>query len=393
MLSRTVTRSPRVLGVGSCTATGRALLPALMAFVAIGPACASPQPRPARSAELVPAAAAAPPKPEAEAATPPSAPPIAPELERLARSVRALEDAGDPTHHRLTRSLRDAADALDELEPGVAGGGAACRNAAERIEASGVDSLDHSDELRAALIATRDRLRAHEPDTERAAALDAALVELDGAIDSLSARRPLLEQQRAVSAGFRALTDALFVAAGHDAPFAGRAPVPRSVADVMAQARADVLALGRADLSNIRQLTSRAMYSMADLLEASAGQGQAVSAVVEVRADARRLEHDASGPFARAGWVERGLQTALGALDSLEVCRESLVEDWTQAARRAAGALPQRGALPFQHAAIQDAFRATLDAFGVALLDRDRCSAPERGSPRASVDAEPAWAR
>jgi hypothetical protein len=377
-------------------AAARALGPALMAFVAIVPACASPQPPPARSAELMPHVAATrtePAKPRAEAATMPSTPPIPPELERLARSVRALEGAaGDPAHHRLTRSLRDAADALAELEPDVAAGSAALRCAAERIEASSVDSLDHADELRAALVAARDRLRAHGSGAERA--LDAALGELGRAVDDLGARRPLLEQQPAVGAGLRALADALFLAAGHDAPFAGRAPEPRSVADVMAQARGDVLALGRADLSNIRKLTSRAMYSMAELLEAIAGRGQAASAVEEIRADARRLQHDSSGPFARAGWVERGLQRALSALDGLEVCRKSLIEDWTQAARRAAGALPERGALPFQHAAMQDAFRATVDAFGVALLDRDRCPASERRSPRASVDAdEPGRAR
>lgn len=341
------------------------------------------------------AARAEPAKPEAKAATVPSAPPIAPELERLARSVRALENAaGEPAHHRLTRSLRDAADALAELEPEVAGGGAALRNAAERIEVSGADSLDHADELRTALVAARDRLRARGSGAERAGALEAALAELGRAVDDLSGRRPLLEQQPAVSAGFRALADALFLAAGHDAPFAGLAPEPRSVADVMAQARSDVRALGRADLSNIRDLASRAMYSMAELLEAVAGRAQAASAVAEIRAEARRLQHDSSGPFARAGWVERGLQTALGALDGLELCRKSLIEDWTRAARQAAGALPERGALPFQHAAIQDAFRATLDAFGVALLDRDLCPASERPSPRASVDGgEPGRAR
>jgi hypothetical protein len=217
--------------------------------------------------------------------------------------------------------------------------------------------------------------------------MDAALADIGRAVDDLSAARPLLEQRPAVRAGLRALADALFLAAGHDAPFAGRAPEPRSAADVMAQARADVLALGRADLSNIRELTSQAMYSMAELLEAIAGRGQAPSAVAEIRAEARRLQRDSSGPFARAGWVERGLETALGALDGLEVCSTSLIEDWTQAARQAAGALPERGALPFQHAAIQDAFRATLDAFGVALLDRDGCPRSESRSPRASVDA------
>jgi hypothetical protein len=230
-------------------------------------------------------------------------------------------------------------------------------------------------------------LDAQRAATQRPEALDAALAELASAVEALSATRPLLEQRRVVSDSFRALTDVVFLAAGQDAPFAGRAPTPRSVADVLAQARADVLALGRADLSNIRELTSRAMYSMAELVEAVAGQGRAARQVAEIRAEARRLGHDSSGPFARAGWVERGLQTALGALDEIEVCRESLLAAWAEAARGATATLPDRGALPFQHAAIQDAFRSTLDAFGAAVLDRESCQASSRRSDRASAGA------
>ena len=68
-------------------------------------ACASSRGRPARSP--VPAAAAAAPNAAASAA---HEAPVAPELDRLVRSVRALDDgARDPQHHRLNRSLRDAA--------------------------------------------------------------------------------------------------------------------------------------------------------------------------------------------------------------------------------------------------------------------------------------------
>lgn len=327
------------------------------------------------------------PRADAQARQAPSPPPIPPELGRLFRSVRALEDAADPEHHRLSRSLRDAAHAFEQLEPDRAGAGTALRTAADRIEASGANSSDHADELRTALMAARDRLDTQRAAARRPEALDAALAELGRAVAALSATRPLLEQRRVVSDSFRALTDAVFLAAGQDAPFAGRAPTPRSVADVLAQARADVLALGRADLSDIRELTSRAMYSMAELVEAIAGQARAARQVAEIRAEARRLGHDSSGPFARAGWVERGLQTALSALNEIEVCRESLLAAWTDAARSATATLPDRGALPFQHAAIQDAFRSTLDAFGAAVLDRESCQASARRSDRASAAA------
>jgi hypothetical protein len=332
-----------------------------------------------------------PPPREADARTAPSPPPIPPELERLVRSVGALEDAADdPAHHRMTRSLRDAADALEQLEPDRAAA-APLRTAAERIDASSVNSNNHADELRTALVAARDRLRSSAAGAQRPEALDAALAELGHGVEALSASRPLLEQRRVVGDSFRALTDAVFLAAGHEAPFVGRAPTPRSVADVIAQARADVLALGRADLSNIRELTSRAMYSIAELVEAVAGRALVARQVAEMRAEARRLEHDSSGPFARAGWVERGLQSALGALDQIDVCRESLLAPWKEAARHATATLPDRGALPFQHAAIQDAFRSTLDAFGAAVLDGESCEASARRADRASIAAgEPA---
>lgn len=376
-------------GLGAC----RMLRVTLIPCVGIITACASTPRQPAQSAgSSSPASQAAPPRRDADTRTAPSPPPISPELERLVRSVRALEDAAeDPAHHRVTRSLRDAADALEQLEPDRAGAGAALRTAAERIDASSVSSNNHADELRTALVAARDRLRSSAAGAQRPEALDAALAELGRGVEALSASRPLLEQRRVVGDSFRALTDAVFLAADHEAPFVGRPPTPRSVADVIAQARADVLALGRADLSNIRELTSRAMYSMAELVEAVAGRALVARQVAEMRAEARRLEHDSSGPFARAGWVERGLQSALGALDQIDVCRESLLAPWTEAAQHATETLPDRGALPFQHAAIQDAFRSTLDAFGAAVLDGESCDPSARRADRASIAAgEPA---
>jgi hypothetical protein len=135
------------------------------------------------------------------------------------------------------------------------------------------------------------------------------------------------------------------------------------------------------------------MYWMAELVEAVAGSNGAAHQIAEMRAEARRLEQESTGPFARTGWVARGLQTALDVLDELELCREPLVADWAEAARRAAATLPQRGALPFQHGAMQDAFRATLDAFAAAMLDRETCPASNGQPRRASVAAEPAPTR
>jgi hypothetical protein len=347
-------------------------------------ACASSQRQPAQGAapppEPAPAQDVQAPPAAADASDTPTPLPIPATLERLVRSVRALDDsAQNLEHQRVIRSLRDASDVLEAIERGRGEAAAPLRASAQRLEFSDQSSLDHVDELRRALIAAQERLRALDRAAERVPAFDAALVALGRDIDTLNASRPLLEQQPAVSSSFRALADALFLAAGHEAPFADRARESRSVEEVLEHTRADVLALGRADLSNIRELTSRAMYSMAELVEGLTSRGAASARVAAIRAEARRLEHDSSGPFARAGWVERGLDAALGALDELEVCREPVVASWVEAARRSARGLPQRGSLPFQHAAIQDAFRSTLDAIGLAIVDREACEAPTPG--------------
>lgn len=387
--------------------------PPLALSLGLVAACASSPGRPAQPAESAPR----PPAPGAERVERGQTPPpadvqrpwrLAPELERFAQSVRALEDQGpDPSQHRLLRALHDAADAVEAVEPERAGTAAELRTAAARIEASGGESRVHAGALRAGLVATLEQLqerRARGGDASRdaradgaradrgaeakapaaaadarapvdAVALDAALAELARHAAALDASRPLLEQRRVVGDSLRALGDAVFLAAGHDAPFGARAPAPRSVGEVLDQARADVLALGRADLSNLRELAARAMHSIADGVEALGERESVARPVLEIRAEAERLKGDDSGPFARAGWVERGLETALDALDALEPCRAALVAGWTQAARRAAAQLPERGALPFQHAAMQDAFRATVDALGVAMLGRDTCGA------------------
>jgi hypothetical protein len=322
-----------------------------------------------------------------------AASPTGAELDRLTSSVRALADAdGDPGHHRVVRALRDAADALNSLGFAFAGTVDPVRAAAERIETSGADSPAHAEPLRAGLSAAANRLRTPEPRAERFPAFELALGELEQSIERVDASVPLLEQRPAVSRAFRALTDAMFLAAKRDAPFGGRAPEPRSIAEKLEQARSDVLAAGSARLSNIREHVARAMHSLADLVAALGSRGETARRSAEIRAEATRLARDSGEPFARAGWVAAGLRAALAAVDDVQSEPSSLLESWTGMARRAADKLPEHGALPFEHAAIQDAFRATLDAIGVALLRRQICPAaanhPATGSAP-SRTAEP----
>jgi hypothetical protein len=351
-------------------------------------ACASQHRQSAQTADAVPATTAKPPParrdPEAGAAGATS--PTGASLDRLTSSVRALADGeDDPGHHRVVRALRDAADALDSLGLASAGTVDPLRAAAGRIETSGTDSLAHAEQLRASLSAAEDRLRTPEPRAERSPAFELALRELEQSTEMIDASVPLLEQRPAVSRAFRALTDAMFLAAQRDAPFGGRAPESRSIAEKLEQARADVLAVGSAGLSDIRQLVSRAMHSLADLVAALGSRGETARRSAEVRAEARRLARDSGEPFARAGWVAAGLRAALAAVDDVQSEPSSVVESWTGMAQRSADRLPERGALPFEHAAIQDAMRATVDAIGVALLRREVC--PSAANHPATVRA------
>jgi len=286
----------------------------------------------------------------------------------------------------VNRSLRDAAAALEAVGLPPPASGDRLETAAEALETSTAESLNHADQVRAALVQARERLRGQTTSAERAPAFEAALVSLAGSIEALNASRPLLEQEPAVSGGFRALTNAIYLAADHPAPFTNRTLEPRAPAEVLEHARAEVLALGRSSPDELRDRSSRAMYSIAELVEAMEGSEAQVAAV---RAEARRIEHDRSALFARTDWIERGLSAALDALHEVDRNRGASVTASTQAAQRATSGLTERGALPFEHAEAQDAFRATLDAFGMALLAREACGSPSRPAPSASAPTRP----
>lgn len=56
----------------------------------------------------------------------------------------------------------------------------------------------------------------------------------------------------------------------------------------------------------------------------------------------------------------------LDALDASTLSHSSTVASWLGWAREAVEGIVERGSLAFQRAAVQDAFRATLDAWRIA---------------------------
>lgn len=302
--------------------------------------------------------------------------PVPPALRRFARSVDALERSPDRSHESVIRALRAAAEALGSFSTSSKQDLAGVRAAAARIEESGPDSERHADDVIAGLQQARRGLRALRTEPSRAPAFEAALAELDREVGALASSRPLLDQRPTTVRAFRALANAAFVAAGQNAPFVGQSRstvATPSVDELMARLRSDTSALASADARTLRIRAADGLLSLAELvseLEAERATGQAQ----EIRFQAERLRRQESAPFARAAWVERGLLAALQALDSLETCQRERLDDWVEMARRAATDLPEHGTLSFQHAPVQDAFRATVDAFGVALLDKGACS-------------------
>jgi hypothetical protein len=340
-------------------------------------ACATPPqakaPAPTRTSE--PSSRAAAPQALAQPAEAPAV--VPPALRRFAASVDALEGPPDPSHQNVVQALRAAAGALGTIDAPREPGDAGLSAAATRIESSAPDSVSHADDVLTGLQAAQRRLRALQAEPSRAPAFEAALAELDQQVSSIGSDRPLLQQRPTTARAFRALADAVFLAAGQDAPFRGQSRsvlAARSVDELMEQLRSDTSALAGADLTTVRTLAADAMLSLADLVSRLGGTSRGAEDAREITFQAERLRREESAPFARSQWVERGLLAALQTLDSLETCHPERIDDWVKTAQRAAAALPEHGTLSFQHARVQDAFRATVDAFGVALLDGGSCA-------------------
>jgi hypothetical protein len=329
-------------------------------------------PAPTRTSE--PSSSAAAPQAPAPPAEAPAA--VPPALRRFATSVDALEGPPDPSHQKIVQALRAAAGALGTIDAPAEPDDAGLRAAAARIESSAPDSVSHADDVLTGLQAAQRRLRALQAEPSRAPAFEAALGELDEQVSAIGSGRPLLEQQPSTARAFRALADAVFLAAGQDAPFGGQSRstlAERSPDELMAQLRSDTSALASADLTTVRTRAAEAMLSLADLVSRMGETARGAEDAKEITFQAERLRREESAPFARSQWVERGLLAALQTLDSLESCHPEKIDDWVKTARRAATDLPEHGTLSFQHARVQDAFRATVGAFGVALLDKASC--------------------
>jgi hypothetical protein len=360
--------------------TTRGLVKACLVLTPL--ACASPPhakaPQPPRIS--APSSGAVDDQPLTQPAEAPAKAPAAvpPALRRFATSVDALDGPPDSSHQNVVQALRAAAGALQSIDHAPrAPDDSGLSTAAARIESSAPDSKSHADDVLTGLQAAQRRLRTLQVEPSRTPAFQAALAALDEQVTAMGSERPLLDQRPTTARAFRALADAVFLAAGQDAPFGGQSRsmlAARSVDELMKQLRSDTSALASADLTTVRTRAADALLSLADLVSRLGRASRGAEDAKEIIFQAERLRREESAPFARSQWVERGLLAALQTLDSLETCHPDRIDDWVKTAQRAATELPEHGTLSFQHARVQDAFRATVDAFGVALLDPGSCA-------------------
>jgi hypothetical protein len=203
---------------------------------------------------------------------------------------------------------------------------------------------------------------------------------MEGAGDLMRRSRPPRRLRARLSCSLVAIAAAVVSGSATAAPAsddrAGGAAVG-GLEDELEEARADVLELGQSQWRNARQSTARALFSIADVLEASDSRRAQRERVALIRSRAERLRSAGSLSAAQSVWVKSALTTSLDALDAMQVERRAaeraVVSKWTRAARRAVGSVEERDWLYLQRAAVQDGFRATIDAFLAASQSAGPC--------------------
>lgn len=303
----------------------------------------------------------APPKPPARQRVEPDP---AVSLERLESRVVALQGAKTPLPSDVLASVVNAL--AISLQPVSHAGRLRMAKFAKRIRGVPVRSLAQGGLLKEALQELLSTLTSHRSFSGNQAEYHAALRELAGAREALDELLPLDQQRSALRRALEAAANAVFMVRGADAPF--EPPTSRSVPDVplgsfqqeLAQARRDIGEAAATSLMGSRAKSAKALDSIADMVEAADSSGSARRQVSEIRFQSRRIQNAAVTELGRAEWVRDALLAAVVALSELSGETRS---PWLDEAKRTIGRIDPHSQTSFQRAAIQDALRATVDAY------------------------------
>jgi hypothetical protein len=296
-------------------------------------------------------------------------------------SDAAAKVSAGPAPDTTPGALRDLASAIELSPNGGWLAAEAVRQAAKRLETSAPGSPPSAGPVKEGLGRALATLVARPAPDGHAREYQQALRALALAVQAIDGQRPLAEQHASIAAGFRAAADVVYLAAGGEAPF-GEAETghaddgrqesqpshlsPQSFGSAVEHARAEVLALGQTDWTQVQPAAARVLVAMANAVAAAdrlKAHGRNVS---DINFLAERVRYADALSYGRAAWIKAALSSALDALESLGLLEPQRLSVWTDAARRAIASIEERKSLAFQRAAVQDAFRATIDAFVAA---------------------------
>jgi hypothetical protein len=295
----------------------------------------------------------------------------------LESSVTELESAAGPLAGRELAAVVQALAA--SLEPLSHAARLRLEAVASRMAGAPVRSLPQAGLLKEALQLLLDTLVRVQPTPGTEAEYRDVLRRVADSRQRLDELLLLDDQRPRLKESLRAAADAVFVARGGEPPFDDPTPTTREGAPLgpfdeqLARARQHVAEVARIPLMGSRQASARALGALADMIEAADSAGRLSQQIGELRFQATRLARGPETALGRAGWIRAGLQAAVDALLLVNGGRRST---WIDEAQRAVAGIDETSPSSFQRAGIQDAFRATVDAF--AALEPAASTQPAR---------------
>jgi hypothetical protein len=288
--------------------------------------------------------------------------------------IAAVEsiDAGSPgAAARIARAFDALADALAALPET---GGLATELRSVRARLSG----KHLEESEVAAI-TRDglslalRALAHlTPPTSRQDDVRASIAVLGHSLRTLDRAPSLPAEADSIERAFGAAADAV-LELGDERPLFGstRSKLPAGSVDSFAaavtRARRAIDAVPGAVYPRERPTLAAALDALADCLAAAPDKSEDVDAAIEtIRYSATRIRSGRWVELHEAHWVKQALDAGLEAFGKLPLARGEELAAWLDSARRSSSLIEPYSGLAFQRARVQDALRATIDAFATA---------------------------
>jgi translation initiation factor 2B subunit (eIF-2B alpha/beta/delta family) len=308
---------------------------------------------------------------------------LAPEraLDRLGASVEALEtNTSAPAPRELAEVLQNLADAMERLSHAT---NLRVQEVAQRLAGSSPASLSHAGLLKQALTLVLQSLVTIPGPPGRQTEYQSALRALRESTHAIDELATLPNQRPRVLAALHAATDAVFLAHGEEPPFGEperleQPPEPiGSFETELERARDEVSQLAQTKQIHSSKASAQALTALANLVAAADTGNRLDKQVAEIRFEAERLERAEPTEFGQTAWIRRGLESVLDALAALYERAHTHPSPWIRTARKAVASIDEQTSVSFQCAAVQDAFRATVDAFAAwEHSSAERASSP-----------------